>query len=183
MEICTDKIEDIASSVSKLFSCSAAEFETFARSLYDGCVEGSIIYGDRIKLKVRDFISDYASSHIDKVCMHHLSRRLDGYNRENALASNLHYLLLTESSLSNFLDSYGIRFYKDDGIIRMFYHGSEVTVGLGSQASMRIKLRLGQFEKGAKDHCINGFAFADRIEKTGYYNNLSRGPEILNGYC
>jgi len=177
--ILTNTIENIFASLCEFFSCSTIELETFSSSLYDGCVEGSIIHGDRVKLKVQEFILSYAKSHIDEICMHHLSRRLNGYNHENEAVSNLHELLLAKSSISDFLNSFAINFSKENGLIRMFYRGSEVIVGSGAQASTRIKLRLGQFGKDTNDHCINGFAFADKFKDTGYFYNLSRGPEIL----
>lgn len=180
MYICTDTIEDILLSISAMLSCSQQQIEVFSRNLYCGCEENSTIYMDRIRNKVNDFITTHAIAEVDMVCMHHLTRRLNGFPEEEGEGKNLHDLLLSESALTKFLASYHINFTSNDETIRMIYKGQEIPVGGGSPSSMRLKLRFGQFENGYRDHCINGFALADRIEKTGYYFSLSRGPEILS---
>lgn len=180
MYICTDTIEDILASMSELLSCPQQDIEVFSRGLYDGCEENSVIYMDRIRDKVKGFIARYDIKEIDMVCMHHLTRRLNDFQEEESICKNLHALLISGSTFSTFLASYNISFCYSDGKFHMIYKGQEVPLGGSSPSSMRLKLRLGQFEGGHRDHCINGFAFADRIEKTGYFSSLSRGPEILS---
>ena len=179
MFILTDSIENIVISISELTSCSLREIETFSREIYDGCEENSIIYMDRIRKKVMNFMEIYAKAKIEMVCMHHLTRRLNGYSDGKTVGNNLHDLLCKESPLTSFLASFMVEFTSDNEVVRMLYRGQEVNVGVGPAASIRLKLRLGQLDKNARDHCINGFAFADRLEKNNYFSYLSYGPEIL----
>ena len=119
MYICTDTIEDILLSISAMLSCSQQQIEVFSRNLYCGCEENSTIYMDRIRNKVNDFITTHAIAEVDMVCMHHLTRRLNGFPEEEGEGKNLHDLLLSESALTKFLASYHINFTSSYFIIFM----------------------------------------------------------------
>lgn len=180
MYISTDMIESIEASIFELFDCTSSEVEEFSRSLYDGCVEKGIIDGVSIKQKVFEFTAKRARQQIDSVCMHHLSRRLVGSIDEEKACSNLAELLLSNSPIANFLKAHGISFVKDEKIIHMFHNGIEIVPEFQSPASSRIKIRLGQSDYTQIDQCINGFAFADRIDKAGYFLHLHRCPELIS---
>lgn len=179
MYIQTDKIENIVDSISKLLGCSLSEIEIFSRSLFFGCEEGMVIYDDRIRKKLIEFIKESVIKKIDMVYMHHLSRRLDGDFEDMSICSNMHEVLIKGSSLSRFLNSFGIYCLQDENSIRMNFRGKDVSFENGRPASARLKIRLGQYNNYMRDHGINGLAFADRIEKSGYYAILYKGPELL----
>ena len=180
MYISTDTIESIETSIIELFDCHSSEIEEFSRSLYDGCFENGIIDGVRIKQKVSEFTTIRARQQIDSVCLHHLSRRLVGYMDEEKVCSNLAELLLRNSPVANFLKEHGISFAKDAKKIHMFHNGIEIVPEFQSPASSRMKIRLGQSDYTQIDQCINGFAFADRIKKAGYFLHLYRCPELIS---
>jgi len=180
MYICTDMIKSIEASIFELFDCASSEIEEFSRSLYDGCVEKGIIDGVSIKQKVSGFTTKRARQQIDSVCMHHLSRRLVGAMDEEVNCSNLAELLLSYSPVANFLKAHGISFTNDAKIIHMFHNGIEIVPEFQSPASSRIKIRLGQSDYTQIDQCVNGFAFADRIDKAGYFSHLCRCPELIS---
>lgn len=180
MYISTDTIESIETSIIELFDCHSSEIEEFSRSLYDGCFENGIIDGVRIKQKVSEFTTIRARQQIDSVCLHHLSRRLVGPMDEEKVCSNLAELLLSNSPVASFLKAHGITFTKDAKIIHMYRNGIEIIPGFQTSASSRIKIRLGQSDYTHIDQCINGFAFADRINRANYFSYLSECPELIS---
>ena len=122
----------------------------------------------------------------DEILLFHLSRRLNGSEREDGI--NLSKLLTTNNSFTEFLNAYKIAFRNGAGnkIILLYkdkqfsFDESESTDLKESQKSHvpYLRRRLG-YISGLEDFCINGFAFRDLLMKNHYARDLSVCPELL----
>lgn len=114
---------------------------------------------------------------IDEVYVYHLSRHLI----EPKELIPLKDLLLSENRFSTFLKEHNVVFDEQDGKLRFFYVGRQITADeiLASGHFHLLAKRLGYL--GEPDFCVNGFAFWPNIEKTSdhYFQDLQRGPEII----
>ncbi len=93
----------------------------------------------------------------------------------------LRELLTTENELSRFLKKNRIHFMLREDDLE-FYYGNRLILPeqiLQSGQFHLLAKRLGYL--GEADYCVNGFAFWPNIDKTseGYFQDLQRGPEIL----
>jgi hypothetical protein len=179
MNIRTDTKENIFTSFENIFLCPSSTIKEFSKTLYNGCLENGCINLGLANEKIKKFIKNNIISTVDSIQIHHLSRRLNSENEDNKVCNNLYELLTYDSLLAQFLKTFGIKFKKNNGSIQLFYNDNEMVPNTDSSLSCRVRVRLGLCNKEYRDYCVNGFAFADRIQKNSYYQVLSRGPEFI----
>lgn len=123
-----------------------------------------------------DFFKTYIRKHlkqvVDSVLFIHLSRRLDGDTNDNTY--NLADILIENTSLSSYLKKYGLTF-KHNQYIRMFVCGQEVNLENNEYEYDYLKRRFGYYQKDS----IDGYAFADGIENSKFYEIAVGGPELF----
>lgn len=142
------------------------------------CLDGFNSDWDKYEEQIDGLILEYADLNmIDEVYIYHLGR----HKVEPKELRPLKELLLSDNSLSSFLREHDVVFDEQDGMIRFFYKGKQITAEeiLASGHFHLLAKRLGYL--GEADFCVNGFAFWSNIEKTsdGYFYDLQRGPEII----
>ena len=128
--------------------------------------------------QIDSLISEYADLNmVDEVYIYHLGRHVI----EPKELLPLKNVLLSENKVSDFLKKHDIVFDEQNGKLRFFYKGREITTEeILTKGHLRLLARrLGHLEEA--DFCINGFSFWPNIEKTsdGYYQDLQRSPEII----
>ena len=122
---------------------------------------------------------------IDEVLIHHLTRRLDGAERD--ITYNLRSLLLEDNLFSSFLNDYKITFKScSNGDVNMCFKGVTCdfndTQFLDKTKGYRLASRL-CFNKqsGYRDTCVNGFCSAINIQNDSTYGlKLRNCPEFLH---
>ena len=142
------------------------------------CLDGFHSDWDKYEEQIDSLISEYADLNmVDEVYIYHLGRHM--VKPKELLP--LKELFLSENRFSAFLKEHNIVFDEQDGKLRFFYRGRQITAEeiLASGHFHLLAKRLGYL--GEADFCVNGFAFWPNIEKTsdGYFHDLQRGPEII----
>lgn len=142
------------------------------------CLDGFNSDWDKYEKQIDSLISEYADLNvIDEVYIYHLGRHMV----EPKELFPLKEVLLSENKLSRFLKEHDIVFNEQNGQLRFFYNGREITTEdiLAKEHFHLFARRLGHL--GEADFCVNGFSFWPNIEKTsdGYFQDLQRGPEII----
>lgn len=142
------------------------------------CLDGFNSDWDKYEEQIDKLISEYADLHrLDEVYIYHLGRHMV----EPKELLPLNELFLSENNFSEFLKEHEIVIDEQNGKLRFFYKGKQITSEeiLASGHFHLLAKRLGYL--GEADFCVNGFAFWPNIEKTsdGYFHDLQRGPEII----
>jgi len=142
------------------------------------CLDGFNSDWDKYEKQIDNLISEYADlSVIDEIYIYHLGRHVV----EPVKLFPLKEVLLSENNVSEFLKERDIVFDEQNGRLRFFYKGKEITKEdiLAKEHFHLFAKRLGYL--GEADFCVNGFSFWPNIEKTsdGYFYDLQRGPEII----
>lgn len=123
---------------------------------------------DKYEEQIDRLISEYADLNmVDEVYIYHLGRHVI----EPTELLPLKDVLLSENKVSDFLKERDIVFDEQNGKLRFFYKGREITTEeiLAKGHFQLFVRRLGQL--GEADFCVNGFSFWPNIEKTsdGYF--------------
>ncbi len=142
------------------------------------CLDGFNSDWEKYEEQIEGLISEYADLNmIDEVYIYHLGRHMI----EPKELLPLKDVLLLENKVSGFLKEHDIVFDEQNGKLRFFYEGREITTEdiLAKEHFHLFARRLGHL--GEADFCVNGFSFWPNIEKTsdGYFYDLQRGPEII----
>lgn len=142
------------------------------------CLDGFHSDWDKYEEQIDRLISEYADLNmVDEVYIYHLGRHVI----EPKELLPLKDVLLSENKVSDFLKERDIVFDEQNGKLRFFYKGREITTEeiLAKGHFHLFARRLGHL--GEADFCVNGFSFWPNIEQTsdGYFQDLQRGPEII----
>ena len=137
------------------------------------------VYQDNDKYVNYDIIDKFVLEHkrtkcINKVYFFHISRRLNGFEKD-LKGYTLLDLLVNKNILSDFLKKYDIEFKKVNEYIRLYYRGNEILVG----GDCYLRKRLGYNEK-YNDNCFNGFLIKEGLYNNYYLEILKDGPEFIS---
>lgn len=116
---------------------------------------------------------------INEMYVYHLTRRLNSA-ADDVSGNNLKGLLLTQSTLSNFLQKHAVTFIERDGHPVLYHHGKEVDLNDTNETDVcYLRSRLG-YNAGREDYCFNGFALRDLLMKNSYTRELYDCPEFIS---
>lgn len=178
MYINTATKETMEASISKILGITNTQLE----ELFDNCYKR---YQENQRVFILDDLYDYLKSYVethrkcglDEVMFYHFSRRLN--NEEDDHGYNLAHVLTKDTSLSRFLNTYGITFQYDKQKLHMYVNQCEIDFNQSTDYPyIYLKQR---FDKDFKDLSIGGFAFMEEIEHSSFYEIASGGPEFF-GY-
>ncbi len=178
MYIATDSIEHIVDSVEKATNRPHLTLVQFKRRVEREYYYNQYLHTDKVYDEILKLLSENGSRPINQVCMHHLTRRLNSAQNDRD-CQNLYVQLTTSSALRSFLDGFGYHFVKGENGLDMVKEGKRLAFDTDDPCSARIRVRLGNCAEKYRDYCVNGFAFADRIEKNNYFRSLSTAPEFI----
>lgn len=180
MVIDTTSREGMEKALSSLMRVSVSELYQYIDAAADLAVKDQgCFYQDIFDRAMEDFYSDMIEDMIpDEILFFHLSRRLNGSEKETAY--NLQELLTSENCFSEFLKAHQITFRKGTGDkIILYFRDAKIDLeDAMDQNVCYLRSRLG-YNACQKDFCLNGFAFRDLLMKTRYAYTLRNCPEIL----
>lgn len=114
------------------------------------------------------------------VTIHHFTSRLDKDYESNFTINNLENTLLSNNSLTRFLEENNIIFKRENDLINVYYkgklqnfHREDIKPGYIKNRGALIRKRLYDLS----DSCINGFLFNELTDSC--YQNLIYIPEII----
>lgn len=180
MVIDTTSREGMEKVLSSLMRVSVSELYQYIDAAADLAVKDQgCFYQDIFDRTMEDFYSDMIENMIpDEILFFHLSRRLNGHEKETAY--NLRELLISENCFSEFLNTHQIIFRKGIGNkLILYFRGAQINLeGTMDLDVCYLRSRLG-YNACREDFCLNGFAFRDLLMKNQYTRSLQNCPEIL----
>ena len=180
MVIDTTSREGMEKALSSLMGVSVSELYQYIDAAADLAVQDQgCFYQDIFDRTMEDFYYDTIENMIpDEILFFHLSRRLNGHEKETAY--NLRELLTSENCFSEFLKTHQIIFRKGTGNkLILYFRGAQINLeGTRDLDVCYLRSRLG-YNACRKDFCLNGFAFRDLLMKNHYTQDLQNCPEIL----
>ena len=176
--IATEKYAKMERDIANLMGMDEMSLFLELNEVGNECLDRENFDWDKYDELINDFVEKQVDfDDLDEIYIYHLGRHIKYPNE----LWTLNEVLLTETSLSQFLKEYDIEFGAKKGKIQFFYKNKLITPEqiLVSGHFHLLAKRLGYL--GEPDFCVNGFAFWSNAEKTmdGYYHDLQRGPEIL----
>ena len=128
-----------------------------------------------------DCLKAYVEKHmlqpIDEVLFVHFSRRLNDNEDDNGYS--LKDVLTRDTTLSSFLETYGITFTYEHQRIRMYVNHCEIDVHLHKEYPYVYLNQL--FDETFKNYPFSGYAFMDDMQQGDAYEIASGGPAFF-GY-
>lgn len=178
MIIDTTSRDSLRQSVSECLNTSIGEIKKVLRvfdkvSRKEQCFDCDV-FSDRIS----EFINSCNVTTLDMISLYHLSRRLN--DDTDFGSSNLFELLVTDNSITRFLQRHGFAFEGVEGHVEFSYKKEKI---IFPECSMEpeinyLKRRLGYYPKRT-DFCINGFTVRETLLKNDYARWLDDGPEFI----
>lgn len=178
MIIDTTSGDSLRQSVSESLNISISEIEKVLRAVDKASRKERYFDCDFFNDRMSEFIDSCNATMLDMISLYHLSRRLN--DDMDFGSSNLFELLVTDNSITRFLQRHGFAFEGVEGHVEFSYKNEK---NIFPEFSMKpeinyLKLRLGYYPKRT-DFCINGFTVRETLLKNDYARWLDDGPEFI----
>lgn len=178
MIVRTETYKDMEKDIATLMDVDEMFLYETMHDISEKCLCGFHSDWDKYESLIDDFITEYADLDIiDEIYVYHLSRHIV----QPKELWPLRELLITENEFSDFLKKNKIHFMLREDNLEFYYDNRLISPEqiLQSGHFHLLAKRLGYL--GEADYCVNGFSFWPNIDKTseGYFQDLQRGPEIL----
>lgn len=164
--------------ISECLNMPICEIEKILRASDKAAREELFFDCDAFNDEVSKFINNCNATMPDMISLYHLSRRLN--DDTDFGGSNLYELLVTDNSITRFLQKHGFKFEDVKGHIEFSFKNKKIVFPEHRMEPKinYMKLRLGYYP-GRQDFCVNGFTFRETLLKNSYARELEDGPEFI----